>query len=129
MISIKGTEPDSKKLASVTAYHTLHNSKEVKQFIGLSNYYCCFMAHYAEIVEPLHRLLRKTSKNFNWTAECDISFSLLKAKLTSPPILAYCNLPINSHGLYSSHPRIIASGCSANTIINATTLRYAVACI
>ena len=31
----------------------------------------------------------------------------------------YCNLPFNSHGLYSSHPWIIASGCCANTVINA----------
>ena len=61
----------------------------MKQFIGLSNYYCRFVPRYAEIAEPLHRLLRMTSKNFNWTAECDISFNLLKAKLTSPPILAY----------------------------------------
>ena len=89
VISIKGIEPDGNKLAAVTAYPTPRNSKEVKQFIGLSNYYRRFIPHYAEVAEPLHRILRKTSKNFNWTAECDISFSLLKAKLTSPPILAY----------------------------------------
>ena len=89
VILIKGTEPDGKKLAAVTAYPTPHNSKEVKQFIGLSNYYCRFIPHNAETAEPLHCLLRKTSKNINWTAECDISFNLLKAKLTSPPTLAY----------------------------------------
>ena len=30
----------------------------------------------------------------------------------------YHNLLVNSCGLYSSHPRIIASGCYANTVIN-----------
>ena len=60
---MKGIEPDGKKLAAVTAYPTPRNSKEVKQFIGLSNYYRRFIPHYAEIAEPLHRLLRKTSKN------------------------------------------------------------------
>ena len=89
VISIKGTAPDGIKLASVTAYPTAHNSKEVKQFIGLSNYYHHFIPHYTEIAEPLHCILNKISKNFNWTAEIDTSFSLLKAKLTSPPILAY----------------------------------------
>ena len=28
------------------------------------------------------------------------------------------NLSVNSHSFYSSHSRIIASGCSANTVIN-----------
>ena len=89
MISTQGIEPDDKKLAAVTAYPTPRNNKEVKQFIGLSNYYRRFIPHYAQIAEPLHRLLRKTSKSFNWTSECDTSFNTLKAKLTSPPILAY----------------------------------------
>ena len=30
------------------------------------------------------------------------------------------NLLVNSHGLHSSCPWIIASGCSANTVINVT---------
>ena len=67
MISTKETEPDGNKLAAVTAYPTLQNSKEVKQFIGLSNYYHHFIPHYAEIAELLHHILRKTSKTFNWT--------------------------------------------------------------
>ena len=32
----------------------------------------------------------------------------------------YRSLPVNSCGLYSSHPWIIASGSNANTVINAT---------
>ena len=35
-------------------------------------------------------------------------------------ILIYHNLPVNSCILYSSHPRVIASGCTANTVIEAT---------
>ena len=30
----------------------------------------------------------------------------------------YHNLPVNTHGLYGSHPQIIASGCCTNTVIN-----------
>ena len=37
VISIKEIEPDDNKLAAVTAYPALCNSKEVKQFIGLSH--------------------------------------------------------------------------------------------
>ena len=72
VISTKEIEPDDNKLAALTAYRTLHNSKEVKLFIGLSNCYHHFIPHYAEIAKLLHHILRKTSKKFNYTAECDI---------------------------------------------------------
>ena len=65
VISPKGVEPDGKKLAAVVAYPTPRNTKEVKQFIGLCNYYHRFIPHYTQIAEPLHHLLRKTSKSFN----------------------------------------------------------------
>ena len=89
VISSNGVEPDGKKLAAVTTYPTPSSNHEVKRFLGLSNYYRRFIPHYAQIAEPLNRLLRKTSKSFNWTPECDTAFNTLKAKLTSPPILAY----------------------------------------
>lgn len=57
--------------------------------MGLSNYYRCFIPAYAQIAEPLHRLLRKTSKSFQWTTECETSFATLKSKLTNPPVLAF----------------------------------------
>jgi len=89
IISDQGVEPDKAKLASVAQYPTPHTSKKVKQFIGLSNYYRCFIPSYAEIAEPLHRHLRKTNKGFNWTSECDSAFNILKTKLTTPPVLRF----------------------------------------
>ena len=43
-------------------YLTPCNSKEVKQFIGLSNYYHCYIPSYTEIAKPLTQLLRKNAK-------------------------------------------------------------------
>ena len=57
--------------------------------MGLSNYYCRFIPAYAQIAEPLHRLLKKTSKSFQWTTECETSFNTLKSKLTTSPVLAF----------------------------------------
>ena len=57
--------------------------------MGLSNYYCRLIPAYAQIAEPLHRLLRKTSKSFQWTTECETSFNTLKSKLTTSPVLAF----------------------------------------
>ena len=89
VISANGVEPDHKKLAAVTTYPAPCSKHEVKRFLGLSNYYRRFISQYAQIAEPLNRLLRKTSKTFTWTPECDTAFNALKAKLTSPPILTY----------------------------------------
>ena len=89
IISSKGIEPDRNKTAAVATYPTPQNNKEVKQFMGLSNYYRRFIPGYAQIAEPLHRLLKKTSKSFQWTAECEAAFTTLKSKLTQSPLLAY----------------------------------------
>ena len=96
VISANGVEPDHKKLAAVTTYPAPCSKHEVKRFLGLSNYYRRFISQYAQIAEPLNRLLRKTSKTFTWTPECDTAFNALKAKLTLPPILTYPCFQIHS---------------------------------
>ena len=89
IISNKGIVPDKAKLTAVTVYPTPQTTKEVKQFMGISNYYRNFIPSYTHIAEPLHCLLRKSYKTFNWTKECQESFDTLKSKLTTPPILAF----------------------------------------
>ena len=59
IISNKGIGPDKAKLTAVTAYLNPQTTKEVKQFIGISNYYRNFILSYAHIAEPLHCLLWK----------------------------------------------------------------------
>ena len=90
VISIKGIEPDGNKLAASLLILLCATVKKLNSLLdSRTSSYHHFILHYAENAEPLHRILRKISKKFNWTAKCDTSFSLLKAKLTSPPILAY----------------------------------------
>ena len=43
---------------------------------------------------------------------------MMKTQELNYCIYVYCNLPVNSRSYYSSYPQIIASGCSANTVIN-----------
>ena len=75
--------------------------------MGLSNYYRCSIPAYAQIAEPLHRLLRKNSKSFQWTAECKTSFNTLKSKLTTPPVSAYPRFTV---------PFIVSTDASDKTI-------------
>jgi len=107
IISRKGISPDRAKLTAVANYPAPQNNKEVKQFIGLSNYYRRFIPSYAAIAEPLHRLLCKSSKAFHWTPECDNSFNTLKTKLTTPPVLAFSQFEM---------PFIVATDASDHAI-------------
>ena len=45
---------------------------------------------------PLEQLLRE-DQVFNWTAECDTSFDILKRKLVQAPILRFLNWSIKFH--------------------------------
>ena len=63
--------------------------KELRTFLGLSNYYRRYIKGYSETAEPLHQLTRKTAKGFHWNFQCQQAFDVLKAHLVNPPILAY----------------------------------------
>ena len=76
------------KIEAISSYPAPRNPKELKQFLGLSNYYRRFIAGYSKIAEPLYKLLRKNQK-FSWDTPCQQAFESLKNKLTTPPILAY----------------------------------------
>ena len=62
--------------------------KDVQAFLGLSNYYRRFIEKYSDIAEPLYQLTKKGTV-FRWGSEQQESFSILKERLVSPPILAY----------------------------------------
>lgn len=62
--------------------------REVQQFLGLDNYYWCFINAFSIIANPLHHMTEKTAK-FKWTEECQTAFDTLKRKLTSTRPLAH----------------------------------------
>ena len=56
--------------------------------MGLASYYRRFIDHFADVAAPLHALARANVK-FLWSEDCEQAFSVLKSRLTSPPVLAY----------------------------------------
>ena len=64
------------------------NLKHLRQFLGLTSHYRRFIHNYAKIAHPLYALLQKGAQ-YQWTAECEVAFEVLKSKLLSPPILVY----------------------------------------
>ena len=64
--------------------------KELRQFLGLANYYHRFVQDYSRIASALFKLTQKTvHQSFNCTEQCTVAFEELKKKLTTPPILAF----------------------------------------
>ena len=94
IVSEQGIQPDADKLKTVSNYPVPKNIKEMKQFLGLSNYYKRFIRNYAQITELLHRMQRKGKQPFNWNTSCQEAFDTLKEKLIISPILSYPNFTL-----------------------------------
>ena len=87
--------------------------KDVRAFIGFTNYYRRFIKDYARIARPLNDLLvghctnrkSKTAKSkkkrtpFTWTEKQQEAFNTLRDQLMNPPVLAYADyrLPFQLH--------------------------------
>ena len=89
IVSQGGISPDPDKLRAVSAFPAPSNEKQLREFLGLSNYYRRFVKNYSQIAEPLYKLTKKNTKGFQWDAACQQAFDDLKQRLTSPPILTY----------------------------------------
>lgn len=86
VISGQGISPDPSKVAAVDAWPTPTDVTAVKSFLGLANYYRCFVRGFSKIAQPLNELTRK-EEPFVWTDKRESAFQLLKTRLTSAPIL------------------------------------------
>ena len=61
---------------------------DVRQFLGLASYYQRYIQHFSHIEASLHALTQKNA-TFNWTEDCQRSFTILKNNLLQPPIPSY----------------------------------------
>jgi len=89
-ISSKGILMDPKKVSSIMEWPIPKNVKDVQSFLGLANYYRRFISGFADLAQPLNSLLKKDAK-FDFSNECKDSFSDIKSKFASAPVLAYPN--------------------------------------
>ena len=86
VLSKDGVKVDPRKIDVVRAWATPSSTMDVRQFIGLANYYRRFVPKYAELAAPLTALCSPTQV-FKWTAEAQASFDILKTRLTTAPVL------------------------------------------
>ena len=106
VITSEGVATDDSKIEAVRNWPVPHKREEVKRFLSFASFYRRFIHQFAQISEPLHRLLRgdKPSKKkgnlkkpttspppFVWEEKQQNSFDTLIQALTSTPILAYAD--------------------------------------
>jgi transposase InsO family protein len=98
VVGSNGTEIDPKKLEVVTNWPALANVRDVRKFLGFTNYFKQFIDKYAEFTHPLTNLLRK-NEPWQWGTEEQEAQRNLIAAVTSAPVLAHYDpsLPVVVH--------------------------------
>nr|CAH67280.1 OSIGBa0111L12.7 [Oryza sativa] len=87
IISGAGVATDPSKIQSIVDWVRPTTIKKLRGFLGLAGYYRKFIKNFGAISKPLTQLLKKDAP-FNWTAEVEQAFQLLKQSLVSAPVLA-----------------------------------------
>ena len=87
MIDSQGIHVDPAKIESIKDWATPTTPTEVRQFLGLADYYQRFIEGFSKIAKPLTALTQKNVK-YDWGDDEEEAFQLLKEKLCNAPILA-----------------------------------------
>ena len=84
-------EMEKDKVEGVLRWPTLQCVKDVRKFLGLANYYRCFVKDFAKVALPMNKLTRKDEK-WRWRKEQQVAFEQLKGIFTTRPILTTLDL-------------------------------------
>ena len=87
IFSESGIQPDPEMTQKIRGLEPPSSPKELASFLGLVTYYGRFIPEFAEICAPLHNAKKVDTADFEWTDECDRSFTRLKEELVSSPVL------------------------------------------
>jgi hypothetical protein len=77
---------DPAKVQAVTDWPAPRNLKDVRGFLGFTNFYRRFIEGFARIAQPLNDLTKKDAP-WSWGPSQQDAFSELKAQFTSSPVL------------------------------------------
>ena len=77
---------DLMKLAGIQDWPTPTTVKQVRSFLGFSNFYRRFIRHYSKIARPLNDMMKK-DKKWEWMEYCKNAFRKLKEEFLKEPVL------------------------------------------
>ena len=80
--------PRPEKLKSIQEIDTPQTKRELRSFLGVTNYYRKFIPNYSAIAAPLTDRTRNSEPNkIRWETSQEKAFTTLKEKLANPPVL------------------------------------------
>ena len=85
LVSGSGLEPDPQKVEAIRSWPRPETTKEVRQFLGMCNYYNDFIPQLQVWATPLHAISGKTK--FWWGPEQEAAFEKLKTELSTTVVL------------------------------------------
>lgn len=88
VVSTEGIKMDPSKVEAVTNWESPRDVRDVRAFIGFANFYRRFIEAFSKIVAPMVELTKKDVP-FAWRREQDESFTSLKERFISAPILTH----------------------------------------
>ena len=73
-------------MQAVTSWPTPAGRRELQRFLGFANFYWRFIRNCSSTIQPL-TALTSTRVPFRWTPEAKVSFSALKTRFATAPVL------------------------------------------
>jgi len=88
-LNAHGIAPEASKVAAIEDFPPPASVKQLRQFLGLANFYRRFIKNFANYAAPLSDLLKTSQRRFVWTRSAETAFAALKTALTQAPVLAH----------------------------------------
>ena len=82
---------DPIKLSGITEWPIPMKVKDVRSFLGFTNYYRRFIGDYLNIAHPLIDLTKK-NQEWRWSPSCKKAFDQLKEEFSKQPVLSLPDL-------------------------------------
>ena len=86
-ISGAGIQPAKEKVHTINNLGVPKSVKQIRQVMGIINYYGRFIPNLAELASPMHHLLRKNVA-FKWSSKEQKAFDQIKAEVMQRKTLA-----------------------------------------
>ena len=90
-INQQGIQPVQQKVEAIQDSPRPTNLKELQAFLGMLNYYSCYIPNVTDILAPLHELLQKHVP-WRWTQEQEDAWNKAKSALESSQLLVHYSL-------------------------------------
>jgi hypothetical protein len=91
VISLERITVDPGKVRDVLNWKPPISVTQVRNFLGLADYYRRFILNFSKILKPITELLKKGNK-YVWSKDFEEAFKTLKKLLTTSPVLAQLDI-------------------------------------